>query len=237
MNTLANIRIGWLASRNMNRFIAKALLAYDKTSEKKGKFLFTFGLSYQPWKGTSFDIGKIPAAATHMVAQPVTAWGHFQFTAETKVPGPWLAVKATQKFGDVTVVSSASQTDAGIQPSMYISVDNKTVGSIAAAGVYAPDTREFAWWISWNKQFHNKSSIFVILWGSPHNVALSSMFTAKNSIGIFVDGSYDFDTHTIPAAQAGIIKALDWPVNAKLGAGYDPINNSFQWVLFLNISR
>gem|GEM_PF-6173811 len=35
------------------------------------------------------------------------------------------------------------------------------------------------------------------------------MFTTKNDIGIFVDGSYDFQQGIIPATQVGILKAVD----------------------------
>lgn len=237
VGTFANIRVGWLASRRMDKLTAKAWLAYDKTVGQQDQIFSLFGLSYQPCKATTFDVGKIPSAATHMVAPPVTAWWHFLFTAETKVPGAGLAVKATQKLGDVTVIWSATQTSDGVKPSAYVSVDNEIVWSLSAASMYTPDGKEFAWWISWNKTFHNRSSIFAILWADPRSFAYSAMFTTKNDIGIFVDGSYDFQQGIIPATQVGILKAVDWFVNAKLGAGYDPINHRLQWVLFLNMSK
>jgi len=75
-------------------------LGFDKSGgEEKNEFIINnYGVAYDLSETTKLDAGKIPHAATHMLASPFTAGGHFLFTPETKVPLTALGGKITQKF-------------------------------------------------------------------------------------------------------------------------------------------
>jgi hypothetical protein len=218
----------WKMSEKLS---ANGLVAYDQNSWEPGKMLYLTAVDYKASEWTVITVWRTADAWTQMLALPVDPSGHLLFAAEQAAVTPWLWVKVNQKLGDASVVVSWMIRQWGIEPSMMVQY-----WSFSWAVLHNPLTKKFHWGLMYVADLTNWANIFSMARLKPESVSFSSMYTTKNSIGMFVNAQYNrtdksFDTFFVWALKS-MKQKNQW---AKLWAWYDVAQKNVQTVLFVTL--
>lgn len=232
MSTFWNIRAWGAGQRDVtDNLSAKSVVAYDLSSDwsdEQGKFIHTWWMQYMPTAWTTISVGKTPTAGTLMIANPVTAWGHLLFTAESQVPFPWVGTRVDQKIWEGSVSAWWIVRPWGVEWSVFGSY-----WPFSWALVLDPVTGKLNWWISYITDLTSGANIFSMVWLHPDALSYSAMFTTSNKVGIFADGQRNLEDKDLYNVQVGALKSAKvWDVSAKLWVAWNIEWTQAHWTVF-----